>query len=141
MRFSSCFGNQSPSHRDTRLSPHPGKFQHIFAKNAKMLARKTFENSFAIIVIFFACFGGPLFMRHCSSNLSISSSRSRLQFEVENGLGPSWGLNQSQSKILIPKVFPLSGIETWSQKSQVSEISNLIQSLMRFFQSDCFEFC
>ena len=25
MRFSSCFGNQSLSHRDTRLSPHPGE--------------------------------------------------------------------------------------------------------------------
>ena len=52
MRFSSCFGNQSPSHRDTRLSPHPGKFQHIFAKNPKMLAKKTFEDNFAIIVFF-----------------------------------------------------------------------------------------
>ena len=69
MRFSSCFGNQSPSHRDTRLSPHPGKFQHIFAKNAKMLAKNTFESTFVIIVFFFVCFGLVVYSYRDTLNL------------------------------------------------------------------------
>ena len=140
MRFSSCFGNQSPSHRDTRLSPHPGKFQHIFAKNSKMLAKKTFENIFVIIVFFLSVlvWWSTLTETLFIEPMKISPLRSRLKRE---GLGLSWGLDQSQFKILFPKVFPLSGIEAWSQKSQASEISSLIPSLMWFFQSDCFDFC
>ena len=144
MRFSSCFGNQSPSHRDTRLSPHPGKFQHIFAKNAKMLARKTFENTFAIIVFFFACFHGLLLTRHCSLNLWTCPHRDQgfnLKLKRALVLPGVWTRHNLKSWFQKFFLFQELNVESWSQKSQVSEISNLIQSLVRFFQSDCFEFC
>ena len=80
MRFWSCFGNQSPSHRDTRLSPHPGKFQHIFAKNSKMLV-KIFENTLQSWFSF-CLFWWPALTVFIKPK-KISSSRSRLQFEVE----------------------------------------------------------
>ena len=104
MRFSSCFGNQSPSHRDTRLSPHPGKFQHIFAKNAKMLARKTFENTFASIVFFFACFHGLLLTRHCSLNLWTCPHRDQ-------------GFNLKLKRALVlPGVWTRHNLKSWFQK-------------------------